>query len=211
MSNFYPGNQPPQPLIELAESLRDLIETSARIGELSDDSARAVAEERERIDSLTERLRAHALNDAMPRMGPEPEGQRPFFVGGVIMGPHHPVRPDLEIHHEGGVTRGRVCFGVVFEGPPGCVHGGYLAHFFDQILGQHNLFEKIPAMTGTLNVRYQRGTPILRDLCFEVTHEVRGERVVLTRSALSADGVVFSEAEGTFIVSQTMPGSDTSG
>ncbi len=204
MSDFHAGNQPPQTLIELAESLRGLIETSARIAELSIDSARAVAEERTRIDALTERLRAHALNDATPRLGPEPADQRPFFVTGVVMGAHHPIRPDLEIHHEDGVTRGTVCFGVIFEGPPACVHGGYVAHFFDQILGQHNLFEKIPAMTGTLSVRYRRGTPILRELGFEVTHEAEGERKVVTRSALSADGEVFSEAEGTFIVPRAM-------
>jgi hypothetical protein len=50
---------------------------------------------------------------------------------------HHPLRPELAIAHESGVTRGTVNFGVTFEGPPGCVHGGFVAHFFDQILGQH--------------------------------------------------------------------------
>ncbi len=116
------------------------------------------------------------------------------------MGRHHPIRPDLEINHEAGVTRGRVRFGITFEGPPGCVHGGYVAHFFDQILGQHNLHANVPAMTGTLTVRYRAGTPLLRDLDFEVQHDARGERKVLTRGALTADGEVFAEAEGTFIV-----------
>lgn len=194
------GNKPPEPLIELAESLRGLIETAARIAELSDASARAVGEECGRIDALTERLRAHALDDVMPRMGPEPAGQRPFFMTGVVMGSYHPVRPDLEIRHEDGVTRGTVRFGITFEGPPGCVHGGYVAHFFDQILGQHNLYAQVPAMTGTLAVRYLRGTPLLRDLSFEVSHVAEGERKVLTRSALAADGEIFCEAEGTFIV-----------
>ena len=121
-------------------------------------------------------------------------------MSGVILGPQHPLRPDLQIAHEDGLTHGTVRFGVTFEGPPGCVHGGFVAHFFDQILGQHNLWAKIPAMTGTLSVRFRKGTPILRELAFDVRHERRGERKVITSGRLVADGVVFSEAEGTFVV-----------
>ena len=73
-------------------------------------------------------------------------------------------------------------------------------HFFDQILGQHNLAAQIPAMTGTLSVRYRRGTPILRDLVFEVRHEARGDRKVRTFGTLSADGEVVSEGEGLFVI-----------
>ena len=72
--------------------------------------------------------------------------------------------------------------------------------FFDQILGQHNLWARIPAMTGTLSVRFRKGTPILRELAFDVRHERRGERKVITSGRLHAGGEVFSEAEGTFVV-----------
>jgi hypothetical protein len=133
-------------------------------------------------------------------MGPEPPTQRPYYVSAVILGAHHPLRPELRIAHEDGVTHGSVRFGVTFEGPPGCVHGGFVAHFFDQILGQHNLWAKIPAMTATLSVRFRSGTPILRELAFDVRHERHGERKVVTTGRLHAEGEVFSEAEGTFVV-----------
>jgi hypothetical protein len=60
-------------------------------------------------------------------------------------------------------------------------------------------------MTASLTVRYRRGTPILRELAFEVTHALSADsegvlRKVTTRSALTADGAVFSEAEGLFVV-----------
>ena len=61
------------------------------------------------------------------------------------------------MRHENGVTSGRVKFGLAFEGPPGNVHGGFVAHFFDQVLGHHNVAAKIPAMTGTLSAQ---GEPI---------------------------------------------------
>jgi hypothetical protein len=199
-ATFYPVNRPPDEVVELAESVRGLVETYSRIAALPKALAAEVAETRKRIELLTCELARHAPDDAVPRMGPEPAAQRPYFVAGVLMGPHHPIRPDLEIRHQGGVTRGRVNFGVSFEGPPGGVHGGYVAHFFDQILGQHNLDSKIPAMTATLSVRYRRATPILRDLTFEVTHRQEAERKVVTTGALCADGETFSEGEGLFIV-----------
>ena len=61
------------------------------------------------------------------------------------------------------MTRGTVHFGVTFEGPPGCVHGGYVAHFFDQVLGQHNLFARVPAMTGT-GVRMGSDAPLAQGM-----------------------------------------------
>jgi len=186
--------------VSLAESVRGLVETMLCVPRFPADVAAEVERTRAAIDALERTLAPHALHDPVPRMGPEPATQRPYYVTGVILGPHHPLRPDLRIAHEDGVTHGTVTFGVTFEGPPGCVHGGFVAHFFDQILGQHNLWARIPAMTGTLSVRFKKGTPILRELAFDVRHERRGERKVVTSGRLSADGEVFSEAEGTFVV-----------
>jgi len=204
-------NSPPAAILELNESLRKLTETAVRIAELPPDAAADVRSVRDQIDGLERRLRPFALNDVMPRMGPDPAGTRPFYMKGVIMGPHHILRPDLTIGFEAGVTRGTVNFGISFEGPPGCVHGGYVAHFFDQVLGQHNLYAEVPAVTGTLSVRYRKGTPLLRDLEFEIRHESAGERKVITRGSLSADGEVFAEGEGTFIVPRRSHWQDDSG
>jgi hypothetical protein len=203
------GNQPPAPLVGLAASIRGLVETMLRVPRLPPDLAAEVERTRASLDALERSLAPHARHDPVPRMGPEPETQRPYCVSGVILGPHHPLRPELEIAHADGVTRGSVCFGVTFEGPPGCVHGGFVAHFFDQILGQHNLWARIPAMTGTLSVRFRKGTPILRELDFEVRHELRSERKVVTRAHLAAGGETFSEAEGTFVVPKRAAWSST--
>jgi acyl-coenzyme A thioesterase PaaI-like protein len=194
------GNRPPPPLVALSESLRGLIETMLCVPALDATLTAEVERTRAAVDALERTLAPHALAGAMPRLGPTPATQRPYYVTGVILGPHHPLRPELRIAHEDGVTHGTVHFGVTFEGPPGCVHGGFVAHFFDQILGEHNLREKIPAMTGTLAVRFRKGTPILRELSFDARHERRGERKVVTSGRLHAGGEVFSEAEGTFVV-----------
>jgi acyl-coenzyme A thioesterase PaaI-like protein len=194
------ANRPPPALVSLAESLRRLIETMLCVPALDAALAGEIERARTALDALERALAPHALRDPLPRMGEGPATQRPYYVSGVILGAHHPLRPDLRIAYEDGVTHGTVRFGVTFEGPPGCVHGGFVAHFFDQILGQHNLSARIPAMTGTLSVRFRQGTPILRELSFDVRHERRGERKVITSGRLHAAGEVFSEAEGTFVV-----------
>ena len=63
---------------------------------------------------------------------------------------------------------------------------------------------------GTLSVRFRKGTPILRELAFDVRHERRGERKVITSGRLHAEGEVFAEAEGTFVVPKSASWSERS-
>lgn len=195
-----PIQMPPQSLVELAGSLRALTETLLRVGTLPEPEAEQVRALRVAVDALRKTLAAHARSDRLPRIGSEPPGARPFYVRGPLIGEHHPTQPLFEIHHEPGRTYGRVNFGVTYEGPPGCVHGGFVAFFFDQVLGQHNVWSSIPAMTGTLTVRYRKATPILTDLDFEVRSRRDGERKIVTSGRLAAGDEVFCEAEGVFVV-----------
>jgi len=194
------SNRPPGSLLELANSVRKLTERLLRVADLPQDVAAEAHALASRADLLTERLAPHALEDRVPRMGPEPAATRPYFVRGPIIGAHHPLQPLFEMEHLPGQSRGRVNFGVTYEGPPGCVHGGFVAFFFDEILGEHNVRARIPAMTGTLTVRYNEATPLLTDLDFLVRSEARGPRKVLTRGTLSHGEVVLAEAQGLFIV-----------
>ena len=47
---------------------------------------------------------------------------------------------------------------AAYEGPPGLVHGGVVALLLDQILGGAADHAGVPGMTGTLTVRYRKGT-----------------------------------------------------
>jgi len=197
------ANRPPGSLLELAGSIRKLTEQLLRVADLPqdvDEEARVLAQQIERFRG---RLGPHAQDDRVPRMGPEPASTRPYLVRGPIIGAHHPLQPLFEVDHQPGLTRGHVNFGVTYEGPPGCVHGGFVAFFFDEVLGEHNVRARIPAMTGTLTVRYNAATPLFTDLDFEVRSHAQGARKVLTRGTLARGEVVFAEAEGVFIVPRT--------
>ena len=166
-------------LVALGGSVRSLVDAMLRIDDAPDELERARAQ----LDVIAERLATSARSSDALRLGrdDEPEDARPYFIDGVMLPPYHPLAADFEIQTEDAVTTGSVTFGVVFEGPPGCVHGAHVAGFFDQILGCHNLALGLPAMTASLSVQYRRPT-------------------VTVRGALrDGDGVV-AEADGLFVL-----------
>lgn len=197
------GALAPVELCELGASVRALVDAMLRM----DDVPELLADARRRVDALARELSAVACRGDDLRLGREgePADARPYYVDGVLLPVYHPLAADPEITTEDGVTRGRVRFGVAFEGPPGCVHGGHVASFFDQILGYHTLELGLPAMTARLSVQYRRPTPLFRELGFEVRIERVDGRKIDVESALvdAADGTVHAEAAGLFV----LPGS----
>jgi acyl-coenzyme A thioesterase PaaI-like protein len=192
------GASAPAELRELAASVRRLIDRMLRM----DDAAELLRDARERVDAVTARLEPHARGQ-VPRLGlpDEAEDARPYYVDGVMLPDHHPHAIATEMAlGEDGVTRGTVNFGVTFEGPPGCVHGGVVASFFDQILGHHNLASGIPAMTRTLTIHYHRPTPLYTELRFEVRVRAAEGRKITTAGTLHAGDELVAEAEGLFIL-----------
>ncbi len=90
-------------------------------------------------------------------------------------------------------------FGSAYEGPPGSVHGGFVAAAFDEVLGYVQSLSGAPGMTGTLKVRYIRPTPLHQELLFEA--EITGVegRKIFTEGRVRADEVLTAEAQGIFI------------
>lgn len=199
------GPRPPLALARLAAAMRELTETLLRVEQLPEDLSAETEALRDRLAALGEALAPHAADDRAPRFGPGSTSRRPYYVEGPRVGEHHPAWIPYEIQHEGDTTHGRVRFGVTHEGPPGGVHGGIVAHFFDQVLSAHNLALGIPAMTGSLTVRYRRPTPILTPLTFRVRSVREGTRKVRTTGLLLEGEDVVAEGDGLFVVPQRPP------
>ncbi len=86
------------------------------------------------------------------------------------------------------------------EGPPGRVHGGFVAGLFDDVLsGVAGLAGASPAVTARLGIRYRRPTPIDADLRFEARVERHSGRRLVARATCVADGRVTAEAEALFV------------
>ena len=94
-----------------------------------------------------------------------------------------------------------VCLDEVYQGPPGCVHGGYLAAMFDNLLGvlPYRLTGQKGAFTGRLTVRYRALTPLNTELILtgRLT-DVRSRRVTASGRCHAA-GVLTAEAEALFV------------
>ena len=97
-------------------------------------------------------------------------------------------------------VEGHVTCPPLYEGPPGGVHGGYVAGLFDDVLG--SALQLVPgpsALTGTLTVRYRSLTPLQTGLRFTGwIHHVSGRRVV-ARATCHAGERLTAEAEGLFV------------
>lgn len=128
-----------------------------------------------------------------------------FFDHSPVSGVANPLAPPIifEIPNLGqpGANRviGQVNFGAAYEGPPGCVHGGFVAAAFDELLGRAQSLSGKPGMTASLAVNYRKTTPLKKDLVFEgFLTKVEG-RKVFTEGTCTHDGVVIADAKALFI------------
>ena len=122
-----------------------------------------------------------------------------FFDHSPMLGRANPLAPPIHLWLDGDRIRGTVTFGSAYEGPPGCVHGGYIAAAFDEALGSTQSLSGAPGMTGRLTVHYRSPTPLQTELRFEGWIDRVEGRKIFTLGELRASEVLCAEAEGLFI------------
>lgn len=97
-----------------------------------------------------------------------------------------------------------VRFGDVYEGAPGCVHGGVIALAWDHVLAAATLIADARGPTAKLTIHYLKPTPLKSPLRFEAwldRHEGKKLWIKGVCYATSEDGSenIVTEAEGLFI------------
>jgi acyl-coenzyme A thioesterase PaaI-like protein len=97
---------------------------------------------------------------------------------------------------------GKVTFSKAYEGPPGHVHGGYLAACLDEVFGiaaSHSYISD-PCMTGTLTLKYRIPVPIEQEITYKgwVERE-EGRKVFLKCTVTDQQGQLFAEGEAIFL------------
>ena len=122
-----------------------------------------------------------------------------FFDHSPMLGQANPLAPPVRLWLEGDRIRGSATFGPAYEGPPGCVHGGYIAAAFDEVLGSTQSLAGNPGMTGRLTIHYRKPTPLQVELAFVGWIERVDGRKIFTKGELRAGDVLCAEAEGLFI------------
>jgi acyl-coenzyme A thioesterase PaaI-like protein len=121
------------------------------------------------------------------------------FEHSPLIGRANPLSPPLSLHELDGKVHARGVFGSAYEGPPGCVHGGYVAAAFDEVLGATQSLSGAPGMTGRLTVHYRSPTPLHETLHFVGQLTGVEGRKIYTEGQLFAGERLCAEAEGLFV------------
>ncbi len=173
--------------------LHRLVQTSAplpMISEAADD-----------LEHIAERFREHPNASMYEGFAESANAGEPFafFDHSPVLGRANPLAPPVELWLEGDHLAGRATFGAAYEGPPGCVHGGYVAAAFDEVLGSTQSLSGAPGMTARLVVNYRSPTPLHTELRFVGVLAGVDGRKIHTTGQLWAGDVLCAEAEGLFI------------
>lgn len=119
-------------------------------------------------------------------------------------GAMNPLSMPMSLEVEGsfgefGRVLGRATFTDLYEGPPGHVHGGFVAAAFDEVLGMAQSLTGRPGMTGRLSVSYRSPTPLHKDIVFTGwVDRIEGRKIFTVGTAHDGD-TLCAEAEGLFL------------
>lgn len=105
----------------------------------------------------------------------------------------------LEVHFDGETARATTTADALYEGPPGCVHGGFSAHLLDSILGVLVQAQGVRGMTATLDLRYLAPTPIEAPLALGSRILESNRRLVRAEGWIEHEGRRTVEAQGVFV------------
>lgn len=176
----------------LADAVRELVDATIRT-EADDD---VVATARTAIEAVTRSLRERTRPVGVSYRVED----RPLSLGNAAVGVCNPIAPPIVVRHEGdGRCWSEFVLGSAYEGPPGRVHGGVSALVLDHMLGEAASDGLSKArFTGTITVKYLRGTPLGRLRSDAWIDRSEGAKVFARGTISDADGVTV-EAEGIFI------------
>jgi acyl-coenzyme A thioesterase PaaI-like protein len=179
----------------LTDAIRELVDAGVRTG--ADDATLRDAEAA--IRAVTETLRSNQRDSSEPVR--HATTGRPLAWANPAVGLGNAIAPPMTIESTpDGRWVSSFTLGAAYEGPPGLVHGGICALVLDHILGEaasDGLTR--PLFTGTITVRYLRGTPLGPVRAEAWIDRVEGIKTFARGEVRDADGVT-AEADGVFIM-----------
>jgi hypothetical protein len=129
--------------------------------------------------------------DPAPRLNDDGDTKRIYLEHAFDIGAYNPCFPEYRFDQLGPETAaGTVTFPLVFEGPPGFVHGGFLGVFFDCITQHQNCAVALSGRTRSLNVTYRRPTPVLTELRFDIVRTQADRSITSTARLTYGDDVL---------------------
>jgi len=149
---------------------------------------------------LADRLAAHPSLAEHGGLASAPWADSQLMERSGITGRSNPLAPPLHLEMgEDGVTRAHATYGAAYEGPAGCLHGGFVAAAFDDLMGFAQMASGRAGYTGTLTVKMLRPTPLDKRIDYEASFDrLDGRKIWVTARSWTGDEQL-AEAEIVFI------------
>jgi hypothetical protein len=187
------GEQPLEQTIAVAAAMRRLASLVVSL----EHPHPAVDEMIDRFSAWEDELASALPRNNSPRIGPTATDTacRVYLEHASDIWSFNPCFPEYSIEFiSDEISHGTVNFPVIYEGPPGLVHGGFLAVFFDCVIQHQSCLTGKSGKTRNLNVRFRRPTPILTNLRFDITRSHAGPQIDAS-ARLTLDGEVLCIAD----------------
>jgi hypothetical protein len=185
------GNAPLAQTEEAAALLRRVAGLAVALEQPNPALDRLIAELRRAETALT----AVVPPSTQPRIGAAADGEgRVYLDHARDIGAYNPCFPEYTITVDGPRATGTVDFPIAYEGPPGIVHGGFLALLFDCVVQHHNCDVGVAGKTAMMTLRYRRPAPVATPLRFTIDRTVHDGRIRSVAQLLDGEQVL-CEAE----------------
>ncbi|MBW1683963.1 MAG: PaaI family thioesterase [Deltaproteobacteria bacterium] len=185
----------------LARAMRLVIERLVPSNAPEDELRRAA----DGLEQYAERLKKHPrLKSAIGHAESANAGDvGAFFDQSPMIGLANPLSPPITVAKSGERSAlASVTFGSAYEGPPGAVHGGFVAAAFDEVLGFVQSLSSNPGFTGTLTVKYRSPAPLHTELRLSAEIIRFETRKIFTEARMHAGDLLCAEAEAIFITAR---------
>ena len=116
-----------------------------------------------------------------------------------LIGKSHGGNAPLRVWIENGEGRAEIQCDWRYEGPPKCVHGGYIAAIFDEFLGWAQMLSGGAGATNVLSITYHRPTPLNCPLLLKARLASVEGRKVRVQGEMFAHGQLTASADVLFI------------
>ncbi|MDZ4825126.1 MAG: PaaI family thioesterase [Actinomycetota bacterium] len=182
---------------QLAAAVRKLIDATMTTEDADAETLLDIARATEQLA-----FRLGGSRDEGPGYRPRSHGD--YLPRSPIVGEASPLSPRIDWRqvdaNDGSLgIEANGTFGAAYEGPPGFVHGGWVACAFDEMLGIANIAAGHPGMTARLTVNYRKPTPLFRELTFKArVDRIEGRRIISSSEVYDGETLT-AEAEGLFV------------
>jgi acyl-coenzyme A thioesterase PaaI-like protein len=184
---------------ELVRQVKRLIELTAHLDVEEVDDLTRVQDLIDDTAALADRLEPFPSLHAKGGLASVSSDDGALLERSGISGRSNPLAAPVQWHVGPERTIGSAVYSAAYEGPAGCLHGGFVAAAFDDLMGAAQMMSSKAGYTGTLTVRMRKPTPLHKRIDYEAgIDRVEGRKIFVWGKA-HCEGDLLAEADIVFI------------